>query len=81
MLVNSTGNTNLQTMRHAIALTVAAFAVVAGCSPSGAESGDAPPAKAAAPPRALRPARVATADSAMIVSASSLATNAGLEVL
>src|SRR3954447_5292420 len=67
-------------MRHTIAIAVAVFAVVSGCSPS-AGSGDAPGATAPAPQRALRPARVATADSAMIVSASPLATNAGLEVL
>src|SRR3982750_2780690 len=68
-------------MRHTTACAVAGLAIVSGCSPSGAASGDAPAATAAAPQRALRPARVATADSAMIVSASPLATNAGLEVL
>src|SRR6476659_2331033 len=68
-------------MRHTITRAVAVFAVVSGCSPSGAGSGDASGATAAAPKRALRPARIATADSAMIVSASPLATNAGLEVL
>src|SRR5689334_4190658 len=71
----------------AIALAVAVPAIVSACSPSRAGSGDAPgaggaaAATAAAPRRALRPARVATADSAMVVSASPLATNAGLEVL
>jgi gamma-glutamyltranspeptidase/glutathione hydrolase len=74
--------TSLQSsVRHAIALTVAVSAVVSGCSSSELESGDAPVATAAVPKRALRPARVATADSAMVVSASPLATNAGLDVL
>src|SRR5690349_3063895 len=59
----------------------AAFAVISGCSPSDAGSRDSAVAAASAPKRAPRPARVATADSAMVVSASPLATNAGLEVL
>jgi gamma-glutamyltranspeptidase/glutathione hydrolase len=59
----------------------AAFAVASGCSPSDAGSRDSAVAAASAPKRALRPARVATADSAMVVSASPLATNAGLDVL
>jgi len=68
-------------MRRTIALAALLLAVVSGCSPSGAASRDTIGATPTPPKRALRPARVATADSAMIVSASSLATNAGLEVL
>ena len=68
-------------MRHVFVLVVAVSAFVAGCSQSGGDSGDTPVATAAASKRAPRLARVATADSAMIVSASPLATNAGLEVL
>src|SRR5215207_1612050 len=70
----------ISSMHHTIARAVAVFAVVSGCSPSAGAS-DTPGATAAAPTRALRPARVATADSAMIASASPLATNAGLDVL
>ena len=66
-------------MRHAIALAALVFGVVSGCSPSGAASRDT--TGATPPKRALRPATMATADSAMIVSASPLATNAGLVVL
>src|SRR5215207_15039 len=70
----------ISSMHHTIARAVAVFAVVSGCSPS-AGSSDTPGATAAAPTRAPRPARAATADSAMIASASPLATNAGLDVL
>ena len=69
-------------MRHPEALAVALLVVVAACSPVETESGDArTSAPAGVATGALRPATVATADSAMVVSASPLATNAGLEVL
>ena len=68
-------------MRQPKALAIAVLAIVSGCSPSESASGDARSAPAATPTRVLRPAKVATADSAMVVSASPLATNAGLEVL
>ena len=68
-------------MRPTIALAALLFAVVPGCSPSGAATRDTTGATPTPPKRALRPARVATADSAMVVSASALATNAGLDVL
>ena len=67
-------------VRRATALAAFGFAV-AGCSSSGAASRDTTDAPPTPSRRALRPARVATADSAMVVSASALATNAGLEVL
>src|SRR5262249_18819229 len=73
--------TNSVAMRHAIPLAPLVFAVVSGCSPSEAGSRDTAGAAPTQARRALHPARVATADSAMIVSASPLATNAGLEVL
>jgi gamma-glutamyltranspeptidase/glutathione hydrolase len=68
-------------MRYPKAVVVALLAIVPGCSPSETGSADARNAPTATPTRSVRAARVATADSAMVVSASPLATNAGLEVL
>jgi hypothetical protein len=72
---------NNRAMRLTLARAVAVLALVSGCSPSRAGSDDTNVATAAAPQRAPRTARITSADSAMVVSASPLATNAGLEVL
>jgi gamma-glutamyltranspeptidase/glutathione hydrolase len=68
-------------MRPSIALAVGVLSLAMGCrnterAPDVYKATPAPPA-----PRPPREARVATSDSAMVVSASPYATNAGLEVL
>jgi gamma-glutamyltranspeptidase/glutathione hydrolase len=77
---NTTDLLKMIPTRHTTALALV-LAVVCGCGPSRAASRDTTAATPAPSRLALRPARVATADSAMVVSASALATNAGLDVL
>jgi gamma-glutamyltranspeptidase/glutathione hydrolase len=61
-------------MHHRFATIAVAVLSLAACRPDT-------PAPVATPPSAMRPARVVDADSAMIVSASPFATQAGLDVL